>query len=93
MHLCNCLVASSNPTLQPSGLYPPDSSIHGISRQEWLGPFPSTEDLPNQEVKLAFAALAGRFFTGIIRNALYLILVYALMFLDGSEIFIATFLY
>ena len=35
----------------------------GFPRQEWPGPFPSTGDLPNQEIKLAFAALAGRFFT------------------------------
>ena len=51
----------------------------GCPRQECLGPFPSTGDLPNQEIKLSFAALAGRFFTAEpIWEALHLpyILVY-----------------
>ena len=44
---------------------PPDSSVHGISRQEhWRGlPFPSPGDLPDPGIKLESPALAGRFFT------------------------------
>ena len=43
----------------------PGSSIHGISRQEWVA-ISSSRDLPDpgvEPVSLASSALAGRFFT------------------------------
>ena len=41
------------------------SSVHGILRQEYWSelPFPSSGDLPNPRLKLAFPASVGRFFT------------------------------
>jgi len=43
----------------------PGYSIHGFSQARiWSGlPFPSPGDLPHPGIKLAFPALAGRFFT------------------------------
>ena len=49
----------------PIDCRPPDSSVHGISRQEyWSGlPFPSPGDLPDPGMEPASPALTGRFFT------------------------------
>ena len=63
---CEYSIAKSCQTLcNLIDCYQPDSSVHGISRQEyWRGlPFPSPEDLCNPGIKLASSALAGRFFT------------------------------
>ena len=59
-------VAQSCPTLcEPMDYSLPDSSVHGILRQEyWSGfPFPSPGDLPNTGIKPVSPALGGRFFT------------------------------
>ena len=61
-----CLVAKSCLTLWwPHGLCLPDSSVHGIFRQEcWSGlPFPSSGDLPHLGTEPASPALVDRFFT------------------------------
>ena len=44
---------------------PSDSSVHGISQQEyWSGlPFPSPEDCPDSGIKPMSPALVGGFFT------------------------------
>ena len=41
----------------------PGSSVHGISQQEYLLPFPFSGDLPDPEIKSTSPALAGGFFT------------------------------
>ena len=57
-------------SLQPHGLYPSGSWVHGISQArilEWL-PFPTPGDLPNSGIEptcLASPALGGRFFTTV----------------------------
>ena len=59
----------SFPTVSdPMDCSPPDSSVHGISRQEywsWL-PFPSLRDLPDSEIKPMSPALEGRFITTVL---------------------------
>ena len=63
-----CSVAQSCPTLcDPMDCSPPDSSVHGILRQEyWSGlPCPPPGDLPNPEIEptsLTSPALAGGLF-------------------------------
>ena len=64
-----CLVAQLCLTLcDPMDYSPPDSSAHGISREEyWSGvPFPTPRDLPGPGIEpesLGSPTLAGRFFT------------------------------
>ena len=61
--------AQSCPTFcNPVDYSPPDSSVHGISQQEYWGrlPFLLPGDLPNPGIELTSPisrALAGRFFT------------------------------
>ena len=53
---------------------PPDSSVGGISRQEYWSelPFPSPRDLSDPGIKPASPALAGRFFTTVPPEKLHL---------------------
>ena len=65
MSLGACMCGQSCLTLcDPMDCSPPDSSVHGISRQKhWSSlPFPTTGDLPDPGIEPASPALAGRFF-------------------------------
>ena len=69
LSLLLCSVTQSCPTLcDPMHCSPPDSSVHGLSRQEyWSGlPFPAPGDLPDpgtETLSLESPALAGGFLT------------------------------
>ena len=54
--VCVCVCVSCSvvsDSLRPHGLCPPDSSVHGILRQEyWIGvPFPPPGDLPDPGIQ------------------------------------------
>ena len=64
-----CMHTQSFPTVSdPMDCSPPDSSVHGISRQEYWSrlPFPSLGDLPDSEIKPMSPALEGRFITTVL---------------------------
>ena len=64
--VCTYSVLMSCPTLwDPMDCSPPDSSVHGFSRQEYWSrlPFSPPGDLPNPGNKPTFLALAGELFT------------------------------
>ena len=55
-YVCVCVCVSCSvvsDSLRPHGLCPPDSSVHGILRQEyWIGvPFPPPGDLPDPGIQ------------------------------------------
>ena len=64
--MCVCLFAQFCPTLcHHMDCSSPDSSVHGVFRQEhWGGkPFPSPGPLPDSGTELTSLELADRFFT------------------------------
>ena len=62
--VCMLVLQSCPAVCNPMDCSPPDSSLYGLSRQEyWIGlPFPSAEDLPVLGIKPRSPSLQAGFF-------------------------------